>query len=317
MDTLRRAELLPKSGIGVVAPWLVIAPPGNPVIRIDLRLLDRVELIGKADIEGDDGGEGDAAETGSSDERRDVLLVCGDLEVALVVADGPEAAARIAAEALPWTREHGGEEKPLPTALARDRTGPASFGRLVVMSSTPDAEVCSDDELAGYVYELTEPVMRVGRTDDNHIIIKHRSISGDHAKVTRDADTGRYTLTDLHASNGLRVNGDRGIGVELEDGDIVDLGQVRMRFVAPGEAVEDEWDAPACPDLEEYVFVGDDAVIHSGDRIKVGSLAFRIDEVQKYALRGANLPLTRGGLLQAAMALLVVAAHAREADRLD
>ena len=43
-----RTRLLPRSGIGVEAPWLIIAPPGNPVIRLDARLLDRVELIALA-----------------------------------------------------------------------------------------------------------------------------------------------------------------------------------------------------------------------------------------------------------------------------
>ncbi len=46
--TIDRTRLLPRSGIGVEAPWLVIAPPGNPIIRLDARLLDRVELIGRS-----------------------------------------------------------------------------------------------------------------------------------------------------------------------------------------------------------------------------------------------------------------------------
>ena len=41
--TIDRQRLLPRSGIGVEAPWLVIAPPGNPIIRLDARLLDRAE----------------------------------------------------------------------------------------------------------------------------------------------------------------------------------------------------------------------------------------------------------------------------------
>ena len=45
---LERANLLPRSGIGVSGAWLVIAPPGNPMIRLDARLLDRVELIGRS-----------------------------------------------------------------------------------------------------------------------------------------------------------------------------------------------------------------------------------------------------------------------------
>ena len=45
---LDRTRLLPRSGIGVDGAWLVIAPPGNPIIRLDARLLDRVELIGRS-----------------------------------------------------------------------------------------------------------------------------------------------------------------------------------------------------------------------------------------------------------------------------
>jgi hypothetical protein len=44
---------------------------------------------------------------------------------------------------------------------------------------------------------------------------------------------------------------------------------------------------------------------------QVGKLAFRLREVEEYALQGANLPLSDGGLLQAAMAMLVVAAEKR------
>ena len=47
-SAIDRTRLLPRSGIGVDAPWLIIAPPGNPIIRLDARLLDRVELIGRS-----------------------------------------------------------------------------------------------------------------------------------------------------------------------------------------------------------------------------------------------------------------------------
>ena len=53
----------------------------------------------------------------------------------------------------------------------------------------------------------------------------------------------------------------------------------------------------------------------SGDYLQVGQVAFRIAEVREYALRGANLPLTGGRLLQAAMGLLVVAAEERARRR--
>ena len=34
-NAIDRAKLLPRSGIGVDGAWLVIAPPGNPIIRLD------------------------------------------------------------------------------------------------------------------------------------------------------------------------------------------------------------------------------------------------------------------------------------------
>jgi hypothetical protein len=181
VDTLRRAQLLPRSGVGIVAPWLVIAPPGNDIIRIDLRHLDRVRIHG--DDEDDEPDEAQGA-------RCDLILVCGDLEISIHVADGPEAVQHVLAEAVPWTRDNGGPDKPLP------------------------------------------------------------------------------------------------------------------------RAIDDSWEAP---DRNAFVLVGSDAVRCRGELVEVGRLAFRIDEVRQYALRGANLPLERGRLLQAATALLTVAAEERSA----
>ena len=57
--------------------------------------------------------------------------------------------------------------------------------------------------------------------------------------------------------------------------------------------------------------VGDDIVRVEDGFLKVGAVAFRIEDVRDHALRGANLPLSGGRLLQAAMGLLVVAAAER------
>ncbi|MEZ4362563.1 MAG: hypothetical protein R3B48_20400 [Kofleriaceae bacterium] len=128
-----RSRLLPRSGIGVDGGFLVIAPPGNPIIRLDARLLDRIELIGRRPtapmITGVAAAIGVAAAALSfipggifacaglgylSHERfsearrrsrtRDLLLALGDLEVSLHVEDGPEAAKRVAEQLAPYTR---------------------------------------------------------------------------------------------------------------------------------------------------------------------------------------------------------------------
>jgi pSer/pThr/pTyr-binding forkhead associated (FHA) protein len=102
---------------------------------------------------------------------------------------------------------------------------PAAYGRLVVVSSN----------YAGKEFDLTRPQMIIGRTDENDLVINHRSISRNHAKITRDTETGRYTISDLQSSNGVRVNGQDYGKVELRRADMVDLGHVKLRFVEPGE----------------------------------------------------------------------------------
>ncbi|HEY1556447.1 MAG TPA: hypothetical protein VGF94_16545 [Kofleriaceae bacterium] len=230
-----RQRLLPRSGIGVDAPWLVIAPPGNPIIRLDARLLDRVDLIGRSPtaplIASGLATAGVAAAALSlvpggvfacaglaylaherfSEARRrarsrDLLLALGDLEVALHVADGPEAAKTIADQLAPYTRD---------------------------------------------------------------------------APITRP--------------------------------EVYEDAKRRMRAQAEGKG-----DASAKREVESALRVGDDVVHMKGDYLVIGpSKAFKLHEVKELALRGANLPLDGGRLLQAAMGLLVVAAEERAAGGED
>lgn len=121
------------------------------------------------------------------------------------------------------TDPHG---RPIATAAAITAlTATPGYGRLVVLSSN----------FAGKEFELSRPQMIIGRTDENDLVINHRSISRNHAKVVREPDTGRYTISDLQSSNGVRVNGQDYGKVELRRGDVIDLGHVRLRFIEPGE----------------------------------------------------------------------------------
>jgi len=116
--------------------------------------------------------------------------------------------------------------RPMASAAAvAAMSSPVGYGKLVALSSN----------FAGKEFELSRPQMIVGRTNENDIVIDHRSISRNHAKLVREPETGRYTISDLQSSNGVRVNGQDYGKVELRRGDVVDLGHVRLRFVEPGE----------------------------------------------------------------------------------
>ncbi len=219
-----RTKLLPRSGIGVGAPWLLIAPPGNPVIRLDARLLDRVELIGRS-------------------------------PTAPLVASGL-ATAGVAAAALSLVP--GGVFACAGLAyLALERFSEAAAARA--------ARICCSHSVISRS-RCTSPMAPMPPSGSRK--------SSRHA-MHRSAPRGLRGREAPHARPGR--------------------GQRRSGRARP----------------EHALLVGNDVVFLRGDFLQVGSIAFRITEVREFALRGANLPLTGGRLLQAAMGLLVVAAEER------
>ena len=105
-----------------------------------------------------------------------------------------------------------------------DPTATGATARLVVVTT----------DLQGMEFELDRPSVVIGRTDENDIVLPHRSISRHHAKVVRDGE--HHTIVDLQSANGVRVNGEDYERIELNPGDVVELGHVKLRFVG---ALED------------------------------------------------------------------------------
>lgn len=79
--------------------------------------------------------------------------------------------------------------------------------------------------------------VRIGRHRDNDVCLQNDSISRRHAVLHYNADHKRFVITDLGTQNGVVVNNVRQNSHELSDGDLIELGEVRLRFRANMEFV--------------------------------------------------------------------------------
>jgi pSer/pThr/pTyr-binding forkhead associated (FHA) protein len=97
----------------------------------------------------------------------------------------------------------------------------------------------------GEVVRLPDGTVGIGRNAKNAIVLKDASVSGDHARISRDGS--RCVLTDLGSSNGSFVNGRKVAEADLASGDRLRFGNVAAVFgvgdpkdfaVATGEDAE-------------------------------------------------------------------------------
>jgi signal transduction histidine kinase len=90
----------------------------------------------------------------------------------------------------------------------------------------------------GRQFDLTDPVIAVGRHSGNPIHLHDTQVSRRHLELRAGAD-GRYQLVDLGSGNGTLVNGRQVGSHDLRPGDQIALGETVLLFVddqnAPGE----------------------------------------------------------------------------------
>jgi len=85
----------------------------------------------------------------------------------------------------------------------------------------------------GTRYILKGAAVRLGRGRNNDLIFTNDTVSSNHAEILRRRD-GSVCVNDLGSSNGVFVNSERVTEMHLRSGDIVEIGEVRLRFEATG-----------------------------------------------------------------------------------
>lgn len=72
--------------------------------------------------------------------------------------------------------------------------------------------------------------VKIGRHDDNDIRIDNKTVHRRHAVMHLTANE-KFAISDLGTQNGIFVNRKRVAKQELNDGDLIELGEVRFRFL--------------------------------------------------------------------------------------
>ncbi|MGB6684729.1 MAG: adenylate/guanylate cyclase domain-containing protein [Candidatus Acidiferrum sp.] len=79
------------------------------------------------------------------------------------------------------------------------------------------------------LYELKDSsTIRIGRSTSNDITLPHSSVSRSHALLEGHDDA--WFVTDQHSANGVLVNGVRTERAQLRSGDVIGLGDIKLRF---------------------------------------------------------------------------------------
>lgn len=149
------------------------------------------------------------------------LIQIGDYRIVLQ----DDAASAIETAAIPVTTDTHDIKATIPMAAAfrgQDLTErPSRFVMLV--GPTPGVE-----------YPLDRERMTIGRAEDSSISVNHNSVSRLHCEVHALGD-GRYEIVDKGSSNGVRVNAVELKRSIIEAGDVIELGDVRFKFVGAGQ----------------------------------------------------------------------------------
>ena len=111
------------------------------------------------------------------------------------------------------------QEEDGPTRMVTIETEPVSFGYFEVVGN--------EDKR----YDITLKSMSIGRHSDNDMQLTNDSVHRHHAHFFISPD-GEATIKDLDTTNGIYLNGERVSSATLTSGAMVELGEVRLRYIS-------------------------------------------------------------------------------------
>ena len=77
---------------------------------------------------------------------------------------------------------------------------------------------------------ITKPTTRIGRNDNNDIVIPNRTVSGFHAEIVFNGNTFEVFNRSTSYTRGIIVNGQFFQQTALRNGDMIGLGEATITF---------------------------------------------------------------------------------------
>jgi ABC-type multidrug transport system ATPase subunit len=139
----------------------------------------------------------------------------------------------------PATRYAGAPGAPPPNPavprLPGDLAGAARGGGAPGNPAVPSPRL-SVERMPSAVLRLPTTLLRIGRAEDNQVVVADLSVSRYHAELRREP-RGGYTIVDLGSHNGTFVNGQRVGSAPVTERDVIGIGPATFRLV--GEELQE------------------------------------------------------------------------------
>jgi pSer/pThr/pTyr-binding forkhead associated (FHA) protein len=151
--------------------------------------------------------------------------------------------------------------------------------------------IVSIDEVVIKEVQLTKDRTTLGRRPYNDIVIDNLAVSGEHAVL--QMTSGDVFLEDLNSTNGTYVNGKAIKKKQLTNGDSVEIGKYKIKFVA--DNVADNFDKTMVVQARPAAAAAGPTsgfAIGTGDSVGMGAFHAAI-KVLSGAASGREVPLTK------------------------
>jgi ribosome-associated protein YbcJ (S4-like RNA binding protein) len=122
-------------------------------------------------------------------------------------------------------------------------------------------------------YPLNSQRITIGRNSNNDIVLDDETVSGEHAAVQLEPEP---SITDLHSTNGTRLNGHDISKEQLRHGDIIKIGSHQLTFID-----KQTQDFASTIILDSPVVAAGESNLHGAIKLLNGTRSGEIRKIEK------------------------------------